>query len=66
MKLSVLSFLLAGAALVSGSKGDKCSYDVVITAAIDLDLALHGCPVITPKVFIISMVSLAFPSRWHL
>jgi hypothetical protein len=56
MKFSILSSLLAGAAFVSASKVDKCSYDVVITAAIDIDLALHGCSVITPKVFIISMV----------
>jgi hypothetical protein len=56
MKFPILSSLIAGAALVSASHIDQCKYDVVVTAAIDFDLALHGCPVITPKVVIISMV----------
>ncbi|KIN02252.1 hypothetical protein OIDMADRAFT_162306 [Oidiodendron maius Zn] len=55
MRFYILSSLLAVAAFVSASQVDKCKYDVFINAAIDFDLAIQGCPVIAPKVFIISM-----------
>jgi hypothetical protein len=58
MQFPILYSFLAGAAFVSASQVDKCKYDELITRAIDLDLALHGCPIIAPKVFIISMVRL--------
>ena len=64
MRFYILSSLLAVAAFVSASQVDKCKYDVFINAAIDFDLAIQGCPVIAPKVFIISMVcSASFPEK---
>jgi hypothetical protein len=57
----ILTTFLAGAALVRAVL-DQCQYDVTITAALDLDLTLDGCPIIAPKVFIISMVR-SSPSR---